>query len=267
MPSSEEFAVAEEVTQILKTFHIATEIVSGEKNTHHWHCSPPHPQTSLSDTQELGEGDSSLIKQVKAAVSLDLEERCQDDDIQKLMKIGMFLDPWFKKIPYLAEVERTAIWLQARDELVAIIKDDQDRQEFHKGSQSSHDRPHAGVPEPSSPPQPKKRKLAKLLGDILETAGHGEAQTEEEIAEAELRRYESEPGETLDCQQSLQWWKVRSVNYKYLSKLAKKFLCNTATSVPSERIFSNAGNVVSQKRSCLSLQNVNRLVFLYENMQ
>ena len=111
MPSSEEFAVAEEVTQILKTFHIATEIVSGEKNTHHWHCSPPHPQTSLSDTQELGEGDSSLIKQVKAAVSLDLEERCQDDDIQKLMKIGMFLDPWFKKIPYLAEVERTAIWL------------------------------------------------------------------------------------------------------------------------------------------------------------
>ena len=221
----------------------------------------------LSVTLKEAEGDSSLIQQVKTAVSLDFEERYQDDDIQKLMKIGMCLDPRFKKIPYLTEVERTAIWLQARDELVAIIKDDQDRQEFHKGSQSSHDRPHAGVPEPSSPPQPKKRKLAKLLGDILETAGHGEVQTEEEIAEAELRRYESEPGETLDCQQSLQWWKVRSVNYKYLSKLAKKFLCNTATSVPSERIFSNAGNVVSQKRSCLSLQNVNRLVFLYENMQ
>ena len=73
------------------------------------------------------EGDSSLLKQIKAA--LDLKERCQDDDIQKLMKIGTLLDPWFKKIPYLTEVERTAIWLQARDELVGIIKADQDRQE------------------------------------------------------------------------------------------------------------------------------------------
>ena len=116
--------------------------------------------------------NSSLIKQVKAVVSLDFEEWYQDDDIQKLMKIGMFLDPRFKEIPYLTEVERTAIWLQARDELVAIIKDDQDRQESYEGFQSSHNRPHVGVPEPSSPPQLKKRKLAKLLGDILETAGH-----------------------------------------------------------------------------------------------
>ena len=73
-----------------------------------------------------------------------------------------------------------------------------------------------------SQPLPKTSSCHKLLGDILETAGHGEVQTEEEMAEAELQRYESQPGETLDCQQPLQWWKVRSVNYKYLSKLAKK---------------------------------------------
>ena len=48
---------------------------------------------------------------------------------------------------------------------------------------------------------------------------HGEVQTEEEVAEAELRRYESEPGETLDCQQPSSGGKLRSVNYKYLSKL------------------------------------------------
>ena len=42
-----------------------------------------------------------------------------------------------------------------------------------------------------------KRGNLQLLGDILETAGHDEAQTEEEIARAELWRYESEPEETL----------------------------------------------------------------------
>ena len=62
------------------------------------------------------------------------------------------LDPCFKKIPYLTEVEQTVtcIWLQARDELAAIIKDDQDRQESQETeeSQSSHNR---GDPDPSSP--------------------------------------------------------------------------------------------------------------------
>ena len=263
IPSSEEFAVAEEVTQILKTFHIATEIVSGEKYPT---IGIVHPliHKLLSVTLKEAEGDSSLIKQVKAAVSLDLEQRYQDDDIQKLMKIGMFLDPRFKKIPYLTEVERTAIWLQARDELVAIsrtTKIDRNLMQDLNLLTIVH------MLETLNPLHLHNLKrgnlIAKLLGDILETTGHGEVQTEEEIAEVELRRYESEPGETLDCQQPLQWWKVRSVNYKYLSKLVKKILCNAATSVPSERIFSTAGNVVSQKRSCLSPQNVNRLVFLY----
>ena len=129
IPSSE--AVAKEVTQILKSFHIATEIVSGEKFPT---IVIVHPliHKLLSVTLKEAEGDSSLIKQVKAAVSLDLEERYQDDNIQKLMKIGMFLDPPLKKILYLTEVERTAIWLQTRDELAAIIKDNQDRQESLK---------------------------------------------------------------------------------------------------------------------------------------
>ena len=110
-------------------------------NTTNFAIGIAHPLL-LSVTLKEAEGDSSLIQQVKTAVSLDFEERYQDDDIQKLMKIGMCLDPRFKKIPYLTEVERTAIWLQARDELVAIIKDDRNRQESHEGSQSPHDRPH-----------------------------------------------------------------------------------------------------------------------------
>ena len=37
------------------------------------------------------EGDSSLVKQVKAVVSLNLKKQYQDDNIQKLMKIRMLL--------------------------------------------------------------------------------------------------------------------------------------------------------------------------------
>ena len=115
----------------------------------------------------------------------------------------------------------------------------------------------------STAPPSKEKKLACLLGDILETSVQCYNQTEDEIAEAELRCYESEPRESLDSRQPLEWWKARSVNYKYLSKLAKKILCMTAMSVPSERIFSAAGNIVSKRRSCLSPENINHLVFLY----
>ena len=135
MPSGEEFAVAEAVTQILKTFHVATQVISGEKYPANGIVHPVIHKL-LSVTLKEAEGDSSLVKQIKAAVSLDLKEQYQDDDIQNLMKIGMPLDPRFKKIPYLTEVERTAIWLQARDELVAIIKADQDGQESQENEGS-----------------------------------------------------------------------------------------------------------------------------------
>ncbi len=39
-----------------------------------------------------------------------------------------------------------------------------------------------------------------------------------------------------------------------------------ATSAPSEKIFSTAGNVVNEKRSRLSSWNVNNFVFLHTNL-
>ena len=39
-----------------------------------------------------------------------------------------------------------------------------------------------------------------------------------------------------------------------------------ATSVSSKKLFSTAGNIVNSKRAALLLENVNKLVFLHENM-
>ena len=57
----------------------------------------------------------------------------------------------------------------------------------------------------------------------------------------------------------------RESSYKYLTLLSKKFLCITATSVLSERLFSAAGNLIAEKRSRLSSKNIDKLLFLYEN--
>jgi len=51
-----------------------------------------------------------------------------------------------------------------------------------------------------------------------------------------------------------------------LSKAAQRFLSSPATSVPSERLFSSAGDICLDKRTCLLAENVERLVFLKANM-
>jgi len=49
----------------------------------------------------------------------------------------------------------------------------------------------------------------------------------------------------------LLWWRQHQVQFPFLSKLAKKYLGVPATSAPSERIFSNAGNHITPRHSNL----------------
>lgn len=75
------------------------------------------------------------------------------------------------------------------------------------------------------------------------------------FAEAHLHRKED----------PLQWWKERQTIYPHLAKLAKKYLCVIATSVPSERLFSKAGQLISERRSRLKGKNVQNILFLHCN--
>ena len=63
----------------------------------------------------------------------------------------------------------------------------------------------------------------------------------------------------------LTWWKDNEKDYKIFSNLAKKYLCIPATSVPSERLFSKAGELVSIRRNRLKSKNVDMLLFLNKN--
>lgn len=63
----------------------------------------------------------------------------------------------------------------------------------------------------------------------------------------------------------LNWWKSRENLHKSLSKLARKYLCIPATSVPSERVFSKTGQIISDRRSRLKPSNVQKIIFLNQN--
>ena len=63
----------------------------------------------------------------------------------------------------------------------------------------------------------------------------------------------------------LDWWRVHHCKYPNLWRLASCILAIPATSAPSERVFSVAGNIVNKKRVRLKTDKVDLLIFLRGN--
>jgi hypothetical protein len=63
----------------------------------------------------------------------------------------------------------------------------------------------------------------------------------------------------------LDWWKENEVNFPHVAQLARKYLAIPASSCPCERLFSDAGQVVTKRRNRLAPETVEKIVFLHEN--
>jgi len=59
----------------------------------------------------------------------------------------------------------------------------------------------------------------------------------------------------------LNWWRENEARFYGLKRLARKYLAIPATSAPSERLFSLAGNIYSQRRASVSPDHIDALVF------
>ena len=64
----------------------------------------------------------------------------------------------------------------------------------------------------------------------------------------------------------LKWWKNNSRLYPKLVPSARRYLSAVATSVPAERLFSKAGELISMRRSTLKGENVDIILFLNKNI-
>jgi hypothetical protein len=80
----------------------------------------------------------------------------------------------------------------------------------------------------------------------------------------ELTTYLSLPELDFDLNPFI-WWHDHKERFPILSKLARIYLPIPATSTPSERLFSDAGNLLTAKRTRLNPELFNRLMFLKKN--
>lgn len=108
--------------------------------------------------------------------------------------------------------------------------------------------PDTATPQPSKEDVPAKKRSFLLLAS--------DSDSDEDKESGVLHRYRAEPSISMDeC--PLEWWSTHAGAYGKLSSLA-----TPASSVPCERLFSLAGNIIQKKRAALNSENVNKLVCL-----
>ena len=77
----------------------------------------------------------------------------------------------------------------------------------------------------------------------------------------EVRRYFADPPVLCSDNPSSPVVAQGRVTFFHVAKLVRTYLTVPATSTPSERVFSAAGNIVTKKTAALSPENVNALIF------
>jgi len=262
MPSDLEISTMETFLEVLQPIVQITETLGGEKLVT---ISAVRPLLYKLLSIHLVEksSDSSLAKTMKNILLGDLKNRY--DDVMSLINKACFLDPRFKGLAFMTDSDKS----------FTIASVEEEAQELSSLESLDTSASTISLTDDDAPPPSKKAKkgLMSLLDDVVNSKSQDEAATlsgSERIkaeVEREMNNYNAIDIDPSKVGNPLVWWRDNQKHYPRLARLARKFLCIPATSVPSERAFSVAGHVVNEKRACLLPENVNMLVFLSANLE
>ncbi|XP_038129338.1 E3 SUMO-protein ligase ZBED1-like [Cyprinodon tularosa] len=262
-----DLSAAEQVLSLLAPLKAATTLMCEEKQPTVSIIAPLRKK--LLTHFEYTPDDTPLIKDMKRVMAEDLRERYVNEEPFLLRAAA--LDLRFKKLPFLSDERRNQTFECIAEE-AAQLKEQRlqnepevQAQETPLHAQMCDERETKSMEE--TPPVSKKTKvLDDLFGDSFSTEDQcARKKTSKELANDEIRKYRDIASLSLGGK-VLQWWKAHQAEFPLLADLAQTYLCIPGTSVPSERVFSTAGDIVRSERSVLSSEHVDQLIFLKKNL-
>uniref|UniRef100_A0A8C1X632 BED-type domain-containing protein n=1 Tax=Cyprinus carpio TaxID=7962 RepID=A0A8C1X632_CYPCA len=180
--------------------------------------------------------DSQLSSRIKDCISFDLQNRYNQ-----------------KELLYIFRPEIQRSFVSNVQEVEARFQQQVEKSLMHAvPSAKIANQPNSGCP---------KSGLSGLLAGIMnEKRGATPHTTEDDVmvsaAEHQVR-LQDDP---------LKWWRQNEGSFPVLLMLAKRYLCISAMSCASERIFSLSGNICTPLRSRLTSHHLDMLVFLGKNL-
>lgn len=112
-----------------------------------------------------------------------------------------------------------------------------------------------------SSPKRAKPNVLQCFAEILEEADARVGNTHNTMVD----KYLSEPLIEFHRESPYSWWAENKGRFLTLAKLAMKYLSAPPTSVPSERLFSSAGDIYDDKRNRLAPERAEMLLFIKNN--
>lgn len=236
--SQHEWQIIADLVDILRPLQVATTTLCSEKEVTASSVTPIITRV-IEKFLPLQARDSDIVRNYKSKVTEELEIKFKltQDLFLSPLTLASFLDPRYKNLSFLSDGNKT--------ELLTVVASKLNAEEIDEAITSTN----------------TVTALDFLLADEDETQV---IFADKRIEELERYRLEQCIGRNED---PLKWWKSNEKRFPLLARLARKYLCIPATSAPSERVFSSAGNVVTHKRSTLSSDIVNSLVFVYYNIK
>ncbi|XP_069748118.1 E3 SUMO-protein ligase ZBED1-like isoform X2 [Narcine bancroftii] len=264
MPESIEWNSIEGLVELLQPFQQATEMMSRLKYPI-ISMVKPLLHVLLNSALKDSDSDSHLLSAVKETIGKELSEAYQlSPDLELFLHSATFLDPRYKKVPFLSIVQQKQVENKIMEEATSLLEKDKDSFAGGEGSFAFEEPP---LKKRSAPLKPySSGSISFMLAEIFGQAGSRDEDQDgwrSQVME-ELNNYKSQKLLEL-CEDPLAWWSDRVALFPILSKVVRKYWCIPATSIPSDRLFTAAGNLVNTKRNQLAPTGVDQLLFLYEN--
>lgn len=237
----------------LKPCKDATQMLGGERYVSSSILLPQF--ATLLHLNKGSEDDPQYIGRLKATLCADLRPRYEKLADNMFIKTATLLDPRHKKLKCIKS--------HLRDEVIShlknLVKLELDKSSLVRPDGDGDDHLSTGP----------KAKLSRFdYGDSDDDEGANEEHiitanannnNQKQEASRLVAMYLSMPTVNEDAD-PIMWWKIHLNSLTPLATLARQYLACPATSVPSERLFSSAGNIIDKKRASLLPENANALI-------
>lgn len=190
--------------------------------------------------------DDRGIRTMKSEMDLSLKRRFEEIEDNEKLTVATLVDPRFKDKFFSGPAVVEKVKKLVRDLIKSV-------------EESSH---HSEEEPPAEKRPCPESGIWKTFSDILEEAG---ANVSDSSNLQELDTFLAEPLIKFGRESCYSWWASNHCRFPSLAKIARQYLSAPATSVASERLFSGAGDVYDEKRSRLTPENAEMLLFIKNN--
>lgn len=238
--NADEYLIIQETIQILEPFDLATTKISGES---YITLSLVIPLIRGIKTK-LAEVESQIVtesgKKILLCVKGSVDKRLSPYENRTPVVLATILDPRFKKKGFKTsdEEKRAVQWLEKA--YASHLSKERLAEETQQPIPSTS----SGTPD-----------------DLLGFLDVPDVSTPLSNSLIDVRQYLEKP--VIDRKECpITYWRY---NNNKLKELAMLYLCIPASSVPSERIFSKAGQILTERRNRLKEKRLNELLFIKQN--